>query len=274
MNSSYSTLPLMGGPRNDLDLYANKGFDYDYDDSSSGYESTDISDVESLKSAESRDSLDSLSHDSYNNFLPADEKEEVMNFQSTHALSEHLKLILAMPEMCDVTFIVGPREVPVHGVRAIMGTRSRVMYQLILKHMSMSAADEDRNAKKNKKSKKNTCNRSVGIGRSLSQRLVIPVKKYDSEVFRMLVQFIHCGSVTITEETVAGLFCAAAHFELSDLSKACLDFVERCLDAGRAEKLLISARCYSHHNATKTLFVKIYSVLDKRCIARLEETAV
>ncbi|XP_053374297.1 serine-enriched protein-like [Mercenaria mercenaria] len=189
-----------------------------------------------------------------------------MNFQSTHALSEHLKLILAMPEMCDVTFIVGPREVPVHGVRAIMGTRSRIMYQLILKHMHMSAADEETNAKKNKKSKKNTCNRSVGISRSLSQRLVIPVKKYDSEVFRMLVQFIHCGSVTITEETVAGLFCAAAHFELSDLSKACLDFVERCLNAGRAEKLLVYTRCYSHHKATKMLFDQVNVTYNKPSI--------
>lgn len=93
------------------------------DDSSSGYESTDISDAETVSSWGSRDSLDSRLQDSHNNFLPAD--EEVMNFSSTHALSEHLKLILAMPEMCDVTFVVGPREVPVHGVRAIMGTRSR-----------------------------------------------------------------------------------------------------------------------------------------------------
>jgi hypothetical protein len=69
----------------------------------------------------------------------------------------------------------------------------------------MEAADKERNAKSNKKSKKSTC-KAVGIGRSLSQRLVIPVKKYDSEVFRMLVQFIHCGIVNITEETVAGKY--------------------------------------------------------------------
>lgn len=47
-----------------------------------------------------------------------------MNFQSTHALSEHLKMILSMPELCDVTFLVGPREIPVYGVRAILGTSS------------------------------------------------------------------------------------------------------------------------------------------------------
>jgi ribosomal protein S2 len=81
--------------------------------------------MESVSSWGSRDSLDSRLQDSHNNFLPMNKDEEIMNFRSTHSLSEHLKLILAMPEMCDVTFVVGPREVPVHGVRAIMGTRSR-----------------------------------------------------------------------------------------------------------------------------------------------------
>jgi hypothetical protein len=65
----------------------------------------------------------------------------------------------------------------------------------------MRAADDERNAGKNKKTKKTT---SVGIGRTLSERLVIPVKKYEPEVFRMLIQFVHCGSATITENTVAG----------------------------------------------------------------------
>ena len=56
---------------------------------------------------------------------------------------------------------------------------------------------------------------------------------------------------------VSGLFCAASYFELADLSKACLDFAERCIKVGRAEKLLFSTRCYSHHKATRTLFDKV-----------------
>lgn len=56
---------------------------------------------------------------------------------------------------------------------------------------------------------------------------------------------------------ILGLFCAASYFELKDLSKACLDFVERCLKAGRTKKLLLSTRGYSHHKATSTLFVKV-----------------
>lgn len=89
-------------------------------DSSSGYDSSETSDVDSITSEESRDSAPA---ESRNDVLLLNE-EEVMNFQSTHALSEHLKMILSMPELCDVTFLVGPREIPVYGVRAILGTSS------------------------------------------------------------------------------------------------------------------------------------------------------
>jgi hypothetical protein len=60
---------------------------------------------------------------------------------------------------------------------------------------------------------------------------------------------------------VLGLFCAACHFELPDLSKACMDFVERCLKAGRTKEILLSARCYSHHKAATLLFDKVNSVI-------------
>ena len=36
------------------------------------------------------------------------------------------------------------------------------------------------------------------------QRLLIPVRKYDSEVFRMMIQFVHTGSAYITDENVSG----------------------------------------------------------------------
>lgn len=51
--------------------------------------------------------------------------KKVVNYKSTSALCDHLKYIVSMPELCDVTFLVGPSKVPVHGVKAILGTRSR-----------------------------------------------------------------------------------------------------------------------------------------------------
>ena len=36
------------------------------------------------------------------------------------------------------------------------------------------------------------------------ERLVIPIQKYDAEVFRMLIQFVHTGTAYITQQNVAG----------------------------------------------------------------------
>ncbi|WAQ94852.1 hypothetical protein MAR_007323 [Mya arenaria] len=78
-----------------------------------------------------------------------------------------------MPDMCDVTFVVGERQVPFHAVRAILATRSRIFYDLILKHISMNDAEGKVNCKKIKKSKDKS---KFGIARQCSDRLVIPVK--------------------------------------------------------------------------------------------------
>ncbi|KAK3593001.1 hypothetical protein CHS0354_023232 [Potamilus streckersoni] len=77
---------------------------------SSGYESTDVSDTESVKSCETRE-------------VYVDEPE-IMTFRSLHSLGHSLSFITEVPELCDVKFLVGENEVPVYGVKAIMGTRS------------------------------------------------------------------------------------------------------------------------------------------------------
>ena len=48
-----------------------------------------------------------------------------MKICSPISLCDSLKLILEMPEMCDVTFLVGPEETPVHGLKAVLSVRSR-----------------------------------------------------------------------------------------------------------------------------------------------------
>ena len=50
---------------------------------------------------------------------------EVMKVCSPISLCESLQLIIEMPEMCDVTFLVGPEETPVHGLKAVLSVRSR-----------------------------------------------------------------------------------------------------------------------------------------------------
>ena len=83
-------------------------------DYSSGYESTpDISDCEIRSSANILSKLEPCKY------------KQKMSYKNTHALTEHLKIISSIPALCDVTFEVGPEKVKVHGVKAILGTRSR-----------------------------------------------------------------------------------------------------------------------------------------------------
>jgi len=63
-----------------------------------------------------------------------------------------------------------------------------------------STEEERRRSPKHKKRSK----RSFGISPPLSSKLIIPVRRYDPEVFRMLVQYVHCGMVVINSENVAG----------------------------------------------------------------------
>ncbi|WAQ94463.1 hypothetical protein MAR_006934 [Mya arenaria] len=129
---------------------------------------------------------------------------------STKTLCESLKLILDMPEMCDVKFLVGADNTPVH------------------------------------------------------VRLTIPVHKYDAEVFRMLMQFIHCGTATITDQTVTGLLCGACQFELGDLEVACCRYLRARLSSGHEESILDGSRKYKQHRKYAFIMEQIYKLLNQR----------
>ena len=86
--------------------------------SSSGYDSSDYTDEEVAPVNTRRDKSSSKS-------ATSSVKGDVMMFRSTEDLQDSFAFILDMPEMCDVTFQVGKKEVPVHGGKAILATRSR-----------------------------------------------------------------------------------------------------------------------------------------------------
>lgn len=51
-------------------------------------------------------------------------------FENKSALSQDLKFLSGMPELCDVMFLVGEEKIPVYGVKAILSIRSRSVQQL------------------------------------------------------------------------------------------------------------------------------------------------
>ncbi|WAQ94458.1 GPRS-like protein [Mya arenaria] len=226
-------------------------------DSSSGYDSTDIdvSDVDSDKSMMSQNaSCPSKQRPTYQN----DEQQVQAHVSSTKSLCESLKLIRDMPEMCDVTFLVGSDKTPIQGVRSILATRSKVMYQLIYNNI-----------------KKLEGRPSFGL------RLTIPIHKYDAEVFRMLIQFIHCGTATINDQTVTGLLCGACQFELWDLEVAFWRYLRVRLISGHEETIIDGSRKYKQHRKYAFIMEQIYKYLDERyndrkssLVVKIHETEV
>lgn len=49
----------------------------------------------------------------------------VMVLKNRYELCEDLKYVISVPDLCDVTFLVGLEKTPVYGIRAILATRSR-----------------------------------------------------------------------------------------------------------------------------------------------------
>ncbi|WAQ94472.1 hypothetical protein MAR_006943, partial [Mya arenaria] len=191
--------PLMEEDNSDCEEY----FNHALDDYSSGYDSADV-DVSDVDSDECMMSQNASCPSKHKPMCPDVGHQARARVSSMKTLCESLKLILNMPEMCDVTFLVGTDNTPVHGVRSILATRSTYS--------------------------------SFGV------RLTIPVHKYDAEVFRMLIQFIHCGAATITDLTVTGLLCGACQFELGDLEVACWRYLRARLSSGHEETILDGSR--------------------------------
>ncbi|XP_060073642.1 serine-enriched protein-like [Ylistrum balloti] len=248
MERNESTVKLIDNDQLDFlsDQLESEGF-------SSGYDSCDTSDSESQ--SQHNDNADDVD-DGMN--LECDVGgDHHVKYQNTSALCDHLKYILSMPELCDITFFVGPTKVPIHGVKAILSTRSRVMYQLILKN--------ERCVKEAKKSRK-----------TRQSRLTIEVNKYQPEDFRKIVQFIHCGSVDVDSRSVAGLLCGARQFGLDDLKTACWDYVRRCVQTRPQSLTTIQrgANKYIHHRYGIKLFTKIQHFMTSAAKKVATETAV
>ncbi|ESP00695.1 hypothetical protein LOTGIDRAFT_157985 [Lottia gigantea] len=166
---------------------------------------------------------------------------ETMVFKSQESLCDSLDYILSMPELCDVVFLVGENKTPVYGVKAILATRSRVFYQMILQKQ------KEVKAKKVK-------------GDKFKGKLVLEVMNYEEDIFRRFISFIHCGKIRADVTSVIGLFCAAVEYGMKDLKQACWDYFLRCLD-NQTETLMTSLEFYSHHRGIKHIMNKIYNVV-------------
>ena len=62
-----------------------------------------------------------------------DQHDDISIFENKSGLAEDMRFLASMPELCDVTFLVGDTREPVCAVKAVLCARSR--YGTALSHL-------------------------------------------------------------------------------------------------------------------------------------------
>ena len=58
-------------------------------------------------------------------FQQEEEFDDTSIFENKSGLAEDMRFLASMPELCDVTFLVGDTREPVCGVKAVLAARSK-----------------------------------------------------------------------------------------------------------------------------------------------------
>ncbi|XP_038044660.1 serine-enriched protein-like isoform X2 [Patiria miniata] len=194
-------------------------------------------------------------------------------YENKIGLADDLKFISRMPELCDVTFLVGERREPVCAVRAILAARSRVFHKLLYSGTVTPSSSPRRraNSMESRFARKTvsflTRSKSNGDpdgGNSATKgpRTVL-IEEFDPAVFLKLVDYCHTGCVILNAETVLGLMNAADYYGLDELRRACIEYMHSCLDLSTVCLLLASAEKYIQYKATKTLVQRALEFVDE-----------
>lgn len=166
---------------------------------------------------------------------------------STDALVDNMRYILAMPELCDVTVHVGPQPLHVHGLKAVIGSRSQILQDKILQQYNQQLL---------RRSKKRDSHNRDGVN--------IFINNYDFEVFRQFVDFLHTGSIVMDATTVVGLACAATEYSVPELESACFGYFKRCTNTtSNIQILQCEIDKYNSHSKTDTIRALLSEITQK-----------
>ncbi|KAF3428679.1 hypothetical protein E2986_05137 [Frieseomelitta varia] len=196
-------------------------------------------------------------------------------FENKSGLAEDMKFLASMPELCDVTFLVGDTKEPICAVKAVLAARSRFVSRLTLpvfQKMFYQAPSPQR--KKDPPPKENKIRLFLkrssepllnmqNAAQQPNQHHTVIIEEFEPDVFRQLIEYIHTGCVTLQPRTLLGLMNAADYYGLEQLRKACTGFVQCCITVDTVCALLASAERYIQYKCTKSLVHKVFEFVDE-----------
>ncbi|XP_054286374.1 serine-enriched protein isoform X2 [Macrosteles quadrilineatus] len=190
-------------------------------------------------------------------------------FENKTGLAEDMKFLASMPELCDVTFLVGETREPVCAVKAVLAARSRVFHKMLYQQPSPQRKKEAP-PKENKlrqflkRSSEPLLNlQNSGAQPTGMQHATLIIEEFEPDVFRQLIEYIHTGNVTLQPRTLLGVMNAADYYGLDELRRACNGFVQTCINVDTVCALLASAERYIQYKCTKTLVQKVLEFVDE-----------
>ncbi|XP_003725284.1 serine-enriched protein [Strongylocentrotus purpuratus] len=188
-------------------------------------------------------------------------------FENKLGVAEDLRYLSHMPELCDVTFLVGETREPICAVRAILAARSRIFHKLL--YSAARGTPRKKNVSTTDKLGKRVSQMirrsSIDLGEdysALSGPRTIVIEEFDPSVFHQLIQYCHTGCVTLKPKIVLGLMNASDHYGLDELRRACMTYLQNCVNIDTVCLLLRSAEKYIQYKSTKSLVQKALEFVD------------
>jgi len=189
-------------------------------------------------------------------------------FENKSGLAEDLKFLASMPELCDVTFLVGDTREPVCAVKAVLAARSRVFQKMLYSTPSPQRKKETGRENKLRLFLKRSSEPLMTMQNTTEKppmftHQTLIAEEFEPDVFRQLIEYIHTGCVTLQPRTLLGVMNAADYYGLDELRRSCVGFVQCCINVDTVCALLASAERYIQYKCTKSLVQKVLEFVDE-----------
>ncbi|CRL04074.1 CLUMA_CG017186, isoform A [Clunio marinus] len=199
--------------------------------------------------------------------IPMADEPDFSIFENKSGLAEDLKFLASMPELCDVTFLVGETREPVCAVRAILASRSRVFQKMLYQQPSPQQPKKNKDQPQRETNKlrlflKRSSEPLLNL-QNAAQQVKLIIEEFEPDVFRQLIEYIHTGQVCLQPRTLLGVMNASDYYGLEELRRACSGFVQCCITVDTVCALLSSAERYIQYKCTKSLVQKVLEFVDE-----------